>query len=487
VKDEPSVGVVELLDGGSVSKVVERAVEKRRINDIFWRDVECFQLDDGERRTADARLATLPPFTDDSVLTITRRPPPAASIVSSPFVPSPRSRSLASPSARVLAIVGRLCTEPGVEKFSRSSVGSGVWYGKGGVVLTALHVLTEHPQPFYYYYHFDRDADEWVVRRMERSGSIAEWDIATLQQVGQAKQRHMRGPISAYEPEIVSFDYTQPGADVWHIGFPMVITQELATERDELEAALLSTSASQQSVSSSSSAFAPQTTSSSVPAQSSSASSSIPSINADESEAHSPAVTKGTVVKVGADHLRVIADYIGAPASSGGAVVARSESGRWVLIGIHTGVIHHDIDEAEKLYSSFPNVVPHLQHQTHKQATQAAGTCPFGDFITIMAIRDWTARYLPANVDVIRPSGGRQILGKRRTPHSAVSSGEAGELASGEGRGGGDAVSGEGDFCFYDRRVSPLPRPERPRAVSEPSPPLEPPATSGEQRGAKSL
>ena len=82
VEEEDSQPDVKLQVEDSLADVVERAVEKGRINKIFWKDVAGWKLLDSRDEEAkeitsgksSERLAKLPPFPDESLLILTRRP-----------------------------------------------------------------------------------------------------------------------------------------------------------------------------------------------------------------------------------------------------------------------------------------------------------------------------------------------------------------------------------------------------------------------------
>ena len=84
VEGEDSQPDVKLRVEDSLADVVERAVESKRINEIFWKDVAGWKLLDSRDEEAkeltsgksSERLAKLPPFPDDSLLILTRRPAP---------------------------------------------------------------------------------------------------------------------------------------------------------------------------------------------------------------------------------------------------------------------------------------------------------------------------------------------------------------------------------------------------------------------------
>jgi hypothetical protein len=81
VEGEDAIGEEKLQEGDSVQAVVERAVEKERIESIRWKDVAGWQLRESRQRdarqiasgTSSERLVKLLPFPEESLLTITRR------------------------------------------------------------------------------------------------------------------------------------------------------------------------------------------------------------------------------------------------------------------------------------------------------------------------------------------------------------------------------------------------------------------------------
>ena len=84
VEGEEAVGDVKVQQEDSLADVVERAVEKERIETIRWKDVAEWKLLDSRDEEAkeltsgksSERLAKLPPFPDESLLILTRRPEP---------------------------------------------------------------------------------------------------------------------------------------------------------------------------------------------------------------------------------------------------------------------------------------------------------------------------------------------------------------------------------------------------------------------------
>jgi hypothetical protein len=84
VEGEDAVGDVKVQQEDSLADVVERAVEKGRIEKILWKDVAGWKLLDS--RDGDAKEVTsgtfskslldLPQFPDESLLILTRRPVP---------------------------------------------------------------------------------------------------------------------------------------------------------------------------------------------------------------------------------------------------------------------------------------------------------------------------------------------------------------------------------------------------------------------------
>jgi hypothetical protein len=85
VEGEDAEGDVRVQVGDSLADVVERAVEKGRINSIYWKDVAGWKLRDSREDeakqvasgTSSERLSKLPPFPDESLLILTRRPVPS--------------------------------------------------------------------------------------------------------------------------------------------------------------------------------------------------------------------------------------------------------------------------------------------------------------------------------------------------------------------------------------------------------------------------
>jgi hypothetical protein len=122
-------------------------------------------------------------------------------------------------------------------------------------------------------------------------------------------------------------------------------------------------------------------------------SNSVPASSAVDWQPQSPVITKGIISKIGFQRLIHVADYIAAPNSSGGAVVGQSEQGAWYLIGLHVGVVHHDIDRTQTV---------------EEQVTQASGISPFSEFIAIQSIQSWYEKALPANCQGQRPSSARR-------------------------------------------------------------------------------
>ena len=434
----------------------------------------------------------------------------------------------------VRAVVGRVCAadERGVvADFVVSSIGTGVWFGKGGVVLTAYHVVEDLPDlSRIYFYLFNPGTGQWVRKLMEVAAYHDSWDIAVLQQVRSASRQ--RDGDSDYEPQVLDTLWAQPDADAWSIAFPQIIDTTLApTARSSSTSVSASTSYASSSSSSSTlapSAFAPSSSSVSVslsllssssssasstassfsltlssplltsessstpassssssssssstssfafssptlsaPSTSTSVSSSVPASSAVDWQPQSPVITKGIISKIGFQHLIHVADYIAAPNSSGGAVVGQSEQGAWYLIGIHVGVVHHDIDRTQTV---------------EEQVTQASGTSPFAEFIAIQSIQSWYEKALPPNCQVFNSSSNRKverIVGEKRkrgsaTGQSAAVVAPAAVDEGGEGGGEGDDELvyevKEGWVGYYDRRLNPVPLPARPRAQSEPSP-----------------
>jgi hypothetical protein len=451
-----------------------------------------------------------------------------------------RLRSTSVPE-HVRAVVGRVCVADGrgeVKDFVASTIGTGVWFGKGGVVLTAYHVVDNLPElSRVYFYLFNPGTGQWVRRWMQVAAQHENWDVAVLQQVRSA--RRPRGGDSDYEPQVLDTLWAQPDADAWSIAFPQIIDTTL-TPTARSTSTSVSASASYASSSSSSSstlaasAFALSSSSSSVsvplslsssatssascttssfsltssspflaaessstPASSSSSSSSsssessafssftvsapstsasvsnsVPASSAVDWQPQSPVITKGIISKIGFQRLIHVADYIAAPNSSGGAVVGQSEQGAWYLIGLHVGVVHHDIDRTQTV---------------EEQVTQASGISPFSEFIAIQSIQSWYEKALPANCQVFNSSTNRKgptaIVGEKRKRGSAtaqsaaaVAVAAADEAGEGGGEGGGEGDDElvyevkEGWVGYYDRRLDPVPLSARPRAQSDPYP-----------------
>ena len=87
VEGEDAIGEERLEEGDSVQSVLERAVEKERIEAIRWKDVEGWKLtrpDDSvvEEGGRSKPLLDLPPFPSKSLLLTTRRRGTAASTAS---------------------------------------------------------------------------------------------------------------------------------------------------------------------------------------------------------------------------------------------------------------------------------------------------------------------------------------------------------------------------------------------------------------------
>ena len=108
VGGQDAIGEEKLQEGDSVQSVMERAVEKKRIESIDWKDVAEWQLWGSPEKvqrlhsgTRSKRLSELLPFPDESLLVLTRRPiPPTISSSSSSFAPSsslPSSTSYSQP------------------------------------------------------------------------------------------------------------------------------------------------------------------------------------------------------------------------------------------------------------------------------------------------------------------------------------------------------------------------------------------------------
>ena len=109
VGGQDAIGEEKLQEGDSVQSVMERAVEKKRIESIDWKDVAEWQLWGSREKvgrpiqsgTSSERLLKLLPFPDESLLVLTRRPiPPTISSSSSSFAPSsslPSSTSYSQP------------------------------------------------------------------------------------------------------------------------------------------------------------------------------------------------------------------------------------------------------------------------------------------------------------------------------------------------------------------------------------------------------
>ncbi len=427
----------------------------------------------------------------------------------------------------VRAVVGRVCVgdrRGAVDDFVASTIGTGVWFGKGGVVLTAHHVVAGLRRPLYFFLFHPRDG-VWVRRPMRVVAEHESWDIAVLQQEGPAKEEGRgRGGDSDYEPLVLDTLWAQPDADAWSIAFPQIIDTTLApTARStSTSASYLSSSTSSSilvrsaiassspsvssfslSLSASSSSFSSPSTassssvtssspfltseSSSTPALSSSSSSSssssafssttlsasststsvsasVPASSLVDWQPQSPVLTKGIICKIGFQHRIHVADYIAAPNSSGGAVVGQNEEGVWYLIGIHVGVVHHDIDQTRSV---------------EERLTQASGISPFSEFIAIHSIESWYDTALPPNTQVFNSSTNRKvaaIVGEKRKRGSAtgqsVGVGAADEGGEGGGEGEDELVYEvkEGWVGYYDRRLNPVPLPARPRTQSDPSP-----------------
>jgi hypothetical protein len=189
-------------------------------------------------------------------------------------------------------------------------------------------------------------------------------------------------------------------------------------------------------------------------------STSVPTSSLVDWQHHSPVITKGIICKIGLDQLIHVADYIAAPNSSGGAVVGQNEEGVWYLIGIHVGVVHHDIDQTRSV---------------QERLTQASGISPFAEFIAIRSIQSWYEKALPPNCQVFNSSTNRKvaaIVGEKRKRASATGQSAGGGAADEGGEGDDELVYEvkEGWVGYYDRRLNPVPLPARPRAQSDPSP-----------------
>jgi hypothetical protein len=189
-------------------------------------------------------------------------------------------------------------------------------------------------------------------------------------------------------------------------------------------------------------------------------STSVAAPSAVDWEPHSPVITKGIISKIGFQSLIHVADYIAAPNSSGGAVVGQSEQGAWYLIGIHVGVVHHDIDRKQAM---------------EEQVKQASGTSPFAEFIAIRSIQSWYEEALPPNAQVFNSSTDRRysvITGEKRKRPSATGQSAGGGAPDEAGEGEDELVYevSEGWVGYYDRRLPPVPLPARPRTQSDPAP-----------------
>jgi hypothetical protein len=405
----------------------------------------------------------------------------------------------------VRAVVGRVCVGDSrgvVDDFVASTIGTGVWFGKGGVVLTAYHVVEGLSLPLFFYLFHPREG-VWIRRPMRVAAMHEGWDIAVLQQEGRAKEEgEGRGGDSVYEPQVLDTLWAQPDADAWSITFPQIIDHTLtptarssdshlasstssSTLPGSSPASMSSQSLSLSSSSSSSSSSSPSTPSSSPSSPSSSTdekaelssttlpsasfsstsgSTSVPTSSLVDWQPQSPVITRGIICKIGFQHLIHVADYIAAPNSSGGAVVGQNEDGVWYLIGIHVGVVHHDIDHSKSL---------------KERLTQASGISPFSEFIAIQGIQTWYEKALPPNCQVFNSSTNRKgptaiVPQKRKGSHSAMA--QSAGAAAGVGEGGGEGEDKlvyeveEGWVGYYDRRVNPVPLLARPRTQSDPTP-----------------
>ena len=84
VEGEEAIGEEKLQEGDSVQSVVERAVEKERIESIRWKDVAGWKLRDSPEEdskelasgTFSKPLLDLPQLISKSLLILTRRPVP---------------------------------------------------------------------------------------------------------------------------------------------------------------------------------------------------------------------------------------------------------------------------------------------------------------------------------------------------------------------------------------------------------------------------
>ena len=416
--------------------------------------------------------------------------------------------------ASVRAVVGRVCesNKRGEKKdFVARTIGTGVWFGAGGVVLTAKHVVKRFTSPLLFYL-YDSGAGVWVRRTMRVQTVHPSWDVALLQQNGAAKEEgEGRSSDSGYEPQVLSTASPLPDADVWSISFPEIIDQTLvptagssdADQTSSTSSATLASSASASCfLSSSFSSFSSASTSasssglsasllftsesssvcassssslstnekaelSSTPPPSSSPSSSFLTSESTSTPAsslvrwwpQSPVITKGIISKSGFEQLVHVADYISAGNSSGGAVVGQSEPDGWCLIGIHVSVVLEDID---------------WKRSPKDQITAASATSPFAEFLAIQRIQSWYEQAMLPNAQVFNSATNPKlepILGKRKAGGSTEQS--AGAAANTDEGGGDDEDElvyevSEGWDPFYDRRCAPVPLPARPRSHTDP-------------------
>ena len=393
------------------------------------------------------------------------------------------------------------------------TVGSGVWYSVDGVVLTAYHVVKPIIDRVVHFYLYDRDELVWLTMPMRVSCAddvhvrdrMVLMDVAVLEKDGPLTAVGTGHPTE-YKPLLLSSSgLARVGTDVWHLGFPAIADKTLAERRNlaksqeekaaqrERQARTVNARAQTppppRSLASSSSTVdrrSEQLTSRPQEVADEKAEKVDQATTAPEADGEytAPIIVPGAVCKVSYDNSVYLADYISALNGSGGAVVAHDEEG-WSLVGIHIGVIHHDIDFTKK-------------PKPRNQIVQASGTSQFAEIISMIELRALVALALKPNVEKSntdnhrrsrlitqseQPTGSRKR--KSATAHSAAAAATAAptDTASDVDESDGCSEEDEGEdsasenWCqYYDRRVSRAPLDVR--RYSAPSLPAQPPAQS---------
>ena len=137
-----------------------------------------------------------------------------------------------------------------------------------------------------------------------------------------------------------------------------------------------------------------------------------------------------------------------------------SVEGDWYLLGVHVGVVHHDIEHKRSM---------------KERLQRASGISPFAEFIAIHRIAAWCETALSANAQVFNSATDRMgptpIRSKRRRSTTAQSAGAAPGADEGGGEGEVELVHemSEGWVGYYNRRLPPVPLPARPRTQSDPT------------------